>query len=105
MHQRLLAGVLSKERVSYLKELAALPDFSPESALEWGEFVFERMQEHEQEILNSPMLRKCRTRDSTERRRSGTVRLYDFKQTIVKAIVSLASKPIGHIRGITRPPY
>jgi hypothetical protein len=105
MHRRTLAGVLPQERISYLKELAALPDFSPESALKWGEFVFERMEEDEQKIMNSPVLRKCQTRDSRERRRSGAVRLYDFKQTIVKAIVSLASKPVGHIRGITRPPY
>lgn len=94
-----------KERISSLKELTALPHFSPESAMKWAEFVFERMQQAEQEILNSPGLRKCQTRDSRERRRSGAVRLYDFKQTIIGAVVRLASKPIGQIRGITRPAY
>jgi hypothetical protein len=118
-HQRILAGVLlssfemakksaseaEKERISDLKKLTALQDFSPQSAPEWAELVFERMQQDEQEILNSPVLQKCQTRDSRERRRSGAVRLYDFKKTIVGAVVSLASKPIGHIPGITRPAY
>jgi len=94
-----------RERISSLKELTALPHFSPESAMKWAEFVFERMQDNEQEILNSPQMRKCQTRDSRERRRSGAVRLYDFKQTIIGAVVGLASKPIGQIRGITRPAY
>jgi hypothetical protein len=123
-HERMLAGVLlsssetgkesasiaevagyPNERISSLKMLAALPDFSPESALKWAEIVFERMQQDEQAILNAPEMRKCQTRDSRERRGSGDVRLYDFKNTIVGAVVALASKPVGHIRGITRPAY
>ena len=83
--------------------LTALPDFSPESAPKWAEIVFEIMQQDEQAILNAPAMRKCQTRDSRERRRTGEVRLYDFKKTIIEAVVSLASKPIGQIRGITRP--
>jgi hypothetical protein len=122
-HQRILAGVLLssyetakksasgaemaelKERISQVKELIALPAFSPESALRWAEVVFERMQQAEQGILNSPVLQKCQTRDSRERRPTGRVRLYDFKKTIIGAVVRLASKAPGHIRGITRPPY
>ena len=93
------------ERSSHLQNLAALPDFSPESAPQWAELVFERMQQDEQAILNAPAMRKCQTRDSRERRGNGEVRLYDFKTTIVGAVVRLASKPTGHIRGITRPAY
>jgi hypothetical protein len=122
-HQRMLAGVLLssyetamksarraeiaeyKKRISHLKKLADLQDFSPQSAPHWAELVFEKMQQDEQQILNSQEMRKCQTRDSRERRPNGKVRLYDFEKTIVGAVVRLASKPIGHTRGITRPPY
>src|SRR4030095_1620517 len=92
----------SEERVSWLKKLVALPAFSADSACQWADVVFERMQKDEQKILNSPQMRECNSRDSRERRRNGEVRLYDFKKTIVEAVVRLASKPVGHIRGITR---
>jgi hypothetical protein len=95
----------SEERKAWLKKLSALRNFSPESAPQWAQVVFEKMEQDEQKILNSPQMGKCQTRDSTQRRPSGKVRLYDFKPTIVKAVVSLALKPVGHIRGITRPAY
>src|SRR5262245_46878584 len=123
-HERLIAGALlspsetgkksasiaevsgyPNERILWLKKLCALSNFSPKSALEWATIVFERMQEDERKILDSPEMRKCKTRDSSERRRSGEIRLYDFKKTIIEAVVRLASKPVGQIRGITRPGY
>jgi hypothetical protein len=122
IHERVVAGVMlspsetekesasfaeiatyPKERILWLTKLCALPDFSRDSHVEWANIVFERMQQEEQKILNSPPMRKCQTRDSRERRRSGELRLYDFKRTIVGAVKGLAAKPTGQIRGITRP--
>jgi len=121
-HERIIAGLLlspsetgknsaniaevagySEERIAGLEKLRALPNFSPESALQWANIVFERIQQDEAEILNSPEMRKCKTRDSSERRRSGKIRLYDFQGTIVGAVKRLALKPSGQVRGITRP--
>jgi hypothetical protein len=96
-----LAGY-SEERVSRLQELLALPDFADNPA-PWADAVFKRMQQDEQYILNLPQMRERNSRDSRERRRSREVRLYDFKGTIVRAVVRLASKPVGYIRGIRRP--
>ena len=93
----------SEERILWLKKLCALPDFSRDSASGWADVVFERMQQDEQKILASPEMRKCKTRDSNERRRTGKVRLYDFKRTIVGAVERLVLKPVGQVRGITRP--
>jgi hypothetical protein len=92
-----------EERVLWLKKLVALPAFSPDSARQWADVVFERMERDEQEILNSPQMRACNSRDSRRRRRSRVVRLYDFKKTIIGGVIRLASKPVGSIRGITRP--
>ena len=97
-----LAGY-SKKRKDRLKWLLKLDDFSPESATDWGEAVFKEMEAHEEIILNSPQMRTRISRDSRERRKSGEVRLYDFKPTIVRAVGRLAAKPPGQIRGITRP--
>jgi hypothetical protein len=93
----------SAEQVSWLKKVVALPAFCEDSAHEWADVVFERMQKDEQKILSSPPMRECNSRDSRERRGSGEVRLYDFKKTIVEAVVRLASRPVGYIRGLTRP--
>jgi len=93
----------SEERVSWLKKLVALPPFSADSARQWAEVVFERMERDEEKILNAPQMRECNSRDSRERRPSGDVRLYDFKKTINGAIIRQVSKPVGSIRGITRP--
>jgi hypothetical protein len=115
----------SEERVSWLKKLVALPSFSADSARQWADIVFERMQQDEQKILNTPEMRRCKPRPDIAERRSKTrfivrsgklsakdnkhrrsdakVRLYDFQSTILGAVLRLASKPVGSIRGITRP--
>jgi hypothetical protein len=114
-----------EERVLWLKKLCALADFGPDSAREWAQVVFERMQQDEEKILNSPEMRKCKPRpdiadrrsekryivrsgklsekDNKHRGRNGKVRLYQFQSTIVDAVLRLASKPPGSVRGITRP--
>jgi len=93
----------SEKRISWLRKLNALPDFSRESSLQWANVVFERMRQDEQKILDAPEMRNRKTRDSTETRRSGKVRLHDLKRTITKAVIRLASKPVGTVCGITRP--
>ena len=90
------------ERVSWLKRLLALRDFASNPA-SWTDVVYERMQQDEQYILNLPQMRECSSRDSRQRRRSGEVRLYDFKPTITDAVMRLASKKSGSFRGIMRP--
>ena len=114
-----------EDRVLRLKELCALPDFSPDSAREWADLVFSAMNEDEKEILKAVEIRKSKPRaDIADRRsetrfivrsgklyakdnkhcgREGKVRLHDFQSTIVRAVMRLARKPSRRVRGITRP--
>jgi hypothetical protein len=92
-----------EKRISWLRRLRALPDFSRDSAPKWADVVFDRMRQDEQKILATPDMRNRKTRESTKRRRNGKVRLGDLKRTVTKAVMSMASKAAGTIRGITRP--
>jgi hypothetical protein len=115
----------SKEYISWLRRLRDMPDFGPACAKQWADIVFERMQHDEHKILNSTEMRNRKPRPDIAARRSHTriivrsgklsvkpnkhcpldakVRLHQFHSTIIRAVVSLASKPVGNTRGITRP--
>ncbi len=92
----------SDERKTYLKKVVALDPLSPTSAPAWAQIVFKRMLTDEEEILATPEMKGVRTRDG-ERRKNRRVKLADCKPTIFRAVTTLASKPRGGVRGITRP--
>ncbi len=94
-----------EQQGGWREKLIALPIFDEHSWPQWAKTVYERMCENEDEILarmeskGAPL-----TRDACERRgETKRVRLYDYIPNINAAIKSLAAKPIGTIRGITKP--
>ncbi len=94
---------ISEERKQWLTRIAALEEFCPKSAPKWAQIVFERMLQDEEQILRAPQMRKRNSRESRTVRKSGAVRLGDFGSTIIRAVVTLATKPKGQVRGVTRP--
>lgn len=93
---------LPNEDKRWLKRLSDLPNFSRDAASEWAEAVYEKMEQDEESILQSPEMQANRSRDS-QRRHSGKLRLYDYKRTIIQAVIKQALKPVGSVRGVTRP--
>jgi|SRR5579884_373005 len=83
----------SRERKRWLKKLAKLPAFSPASADEWGEIVYQEMLKDKEKIMGQPEMHKA----------TSYVGFCDFRKTILRAVKSLARKPRGQVRGVTRP--
>ena len=128
----------SQEQKQWWRTLAALEEFSADSAPTWAQMVFERMLLDENKILSAPEMRGRQSRDAKRRtidmdarpaipwiragrsrtnnvgkalhslaleseRQEAPMRLSDYKETIVDAVIRLAKKPRGGVRGVTRP--
>lgn len=98
----------SPERKRLFAKLTALPALSTVTAPKWAQIVYERMKIDAPQIMNAPEMRgrdsyRGRKRKEERLAADATARFSDFKETIVDAVRTLARKPRGSVRGVTRP--